>query len=623
MNPTRESVAIVLFLGLAVWLRLPGLFHDLPFSYYGDELHFVKRSMALGTGDLNPHWFHKPALLMYLLLFCFGMLFLGGRVTGAWASTEEFGAHFLADQGAFLLVARLLVFAFGMGAVWFGSRIARRVAGPVGGIAAGGFLALLPAMVGASQVVKADIPSAFFVAAASWAYLRGSADRTRPLVLAGILAGASMGTKYYGIIVVPGIVLAELLEVVGRRMSVGRFVRRGVLLAAVFVATFFVTSPYNFLDPLWRETIQRKIGRMVSLPPLPVGTAHAVETAQAAETAHAVEAASAEEVHFDPDSGVEFKPGLGAAPGALLHFGEELVDRRALGWGFLLLILLGLAPFARDGPGRRTLAVLGTPALIFTFFAVTIMAYHVNPRQLTAVFPLLGAFLWPGARLATSIVRRPGTAATWLAVGLLLAAAVVPLQRTLHVNRGLMLDDSRTTAFHWIVENVPPEDRVLLDDYGPIVPPSPAAVARLSERLAEFPPGEAFTQHEATRFDLLTRYPPEHGRDVELLGHPWWVARETPDAELRASERHRDMGNPLVDRTPRPVASYESEGFDWIVTNSEAQHRYFDSDAAGEAFPSFRSFYETLRAREPYHVIDPAAWGGNGPVVTVYRLSED
>ena len=405
MNPTRERVAIVLFLGLAVWLRLPGLFHDLPFSYYGDELHFVKRSMALGTGDLNPHWFHKPALLMYLLLFCFGMLFLGGRVTGAWASTEEFGAHFLADQGVFLLVARLLVFAFGMGAVWFGSRIARRVAGPVGGIAAGGFLALLPAMVGASQVVKADIPSAFFVAAASWAYLRGSADRTRPLVLAGILAGASMGTKYYGIIVVPGIVLAELLEVVGRRMSVGRFVRRGVLLAAVFVATFFVTSPYNFLDPLWRETIQRKIGRMVSLPPLPPGTAHAVEAAQAAETAHAVEAASAEEVHFDPDSGVEFKPGLGAVPGALLHFGGELVDRRALGWGFLLLILLGLAPFARDGPGRRTLAVLGTPALIFTFFAVTIMAYHVNPRQLTAVFPLLGAFLWPGARLAD--VHRP------------------------------------------------------------------------------------------------------------------------------------------------------------------------------------------------------------------------
>ena len=61
---SRWALAGILL--LAAGIRLWGLFHDLPFSYFGDELHFMKRSMALGTGDLNPHWFHKPALFMYV-----------------------------------------------------------------------------------------------------------------------------------------------------------------------------------------------------------------------------------------------------------------------------------------------------------------------------------------------------------------------------------------------------------------------------------------------------------------------------------------------------------------------------------------------------------------------------
>jgi len=64
---SRIALAAVLLLAAA--LRLWALRHDLPFSYYGDELHFMRRAMAMGTGDLDPHWFHKPAFLMYLLAF--------------------------------------------------------------------------------------------------------------------------------------------------------------------------------------------------------------------------------------------------------------------------------------------------------------------------------------------------------------------------------------------------------------------------------------------------------------------------------------------------------------------------------------------------------------------------
>ena len=66
-------LALLSVLLLAAALRLWGLLHDLPFSYFGDELHFMRRAMAIGTGDLNPHWFHKPAFLMYVLAFCYGL----------------------------------------------------------------------------------------------------------------------------------------------------------------------------------------------------------------------------------------------------------------------------------------------------------------------------------------------------------------------------------------------------------------------------------------------------------------------------------------------------------------------------------------------------------------------
>ena len=65
---------------IAFSVRFFGIFHDLPFTYYGDEKHFINRAVAFGSGDLNPHWFHKPALYMYLLFFEYGMYFLVGKL---------------------------------------------------------------------------------------------------------------------------------------------------------------------------------------------------------------------------------------------------------------------------------------------------------------------------------------------------------------------------------------------------------------------------------------------------------------------------------------------------------------------------------------------------------------
>src|SRR3954452_6616191 len=107
---TRAAApALAAILLLATALRLWGLGHDLPFSFYGDELHLMKRAMAMGTGDLNPHWFHKTALLMSVLAAGYVVYFLSGALLGRFDSVQAFGAHFLNDPGTFLLIGRVLV----------------------------------------------------------------------------------------------------------------------------------------------------------------------------------------------------------------------------------------------------------------------------------------------------------------------------------------------------------------------------------------------------------------------------------------------------------------------------------------------------------------------------------
>lgn len=598
-NGTSRSVAIglgcvVLF---AAVLRFAGVFHDWPFSYYGDELHLTKRAMAMGTGDLNPHWFHKPALLMYLLLGSYGGFFVIGRILGQFPSSEAFGAFFLTEPGPFLAIGRILVLVFGLATVFVTARLGRRAGGAFGSLAAAFAVAvLLPATAG-SQVIKEDVPAGFFVAAAALAYLAGATKRgLAPIVLAGALAGASMGTKYYGVILIPGILAVEWLDVLARRRSWGELATRSCVLVATFVAAFFVSSPYNFLDPTWPRTIAEKLG---------------VFGGQVAT-----------EQHFDPDGKVTYEPGIAAIPGASVHFFRQVMDRQALTAPLLVLALAGIVRLARRPESRRDVIVLAAPCLVFWIGAVTMAPYHLQARQLNAILPLLCALVGPGAEALAGLVRLRGRAATAAAAALVLIACAPTLSSSIANIRDIMRKDSRNVAVAWIVQNVPSTETLLLDDYGPFLSPNVTSVARTEARLAHFSQDEAFTAAQAKRLELLRRYPPRAAFDLIELGHTWWLPREMSDEELRSDWSQRDMGNPLIDRVPKDVATYRAEGVVWVVTNSEAQVRYFSSPEEAQAFPSFHRFYEQLRTLRPVHTFDPKDWGGKGPVVWIYDLRE-
>ena len=596
----RLVLALVLLLAAA--LRLWAVRHDLPFSYFGDELHFMRRAMAIGTGDLNPHWFHKPAFLMYLLAFCYGLYFLLGRIAGAFHSTAEFGAHFLFNPTPFLVIGRLLVAACGVATVYVVYRIGRKVfANPWAGIAAATVAAVLAPMVNSSRTIKSDVPCGLLMALSVWAFLgTRESPRPRPLVVASLLAGVAMGTHYYGVVLVPAYLALEAL----RGFSWGDLpgapwrtvIARCALVGVLFGAGFFLASPFNFLDPTWGRDTGAMVAKSLGLGVKPAP-------------------------HYDPDSAREYKPGAETARGAAGAFLALVASRDVLGIAFSLMALLGLAwTFVRRETRWYGLLVL-IPSLFFFLAAITVAAYHAQARHLNALYPLLATLAWPGALAVTGLFRPPPRRARAAALLLVVAAAVPTLIATIRKNLLINRPDSRLVAYRWLQANLPRGERILLDDYGPPLNESRPAAGRLAATLRAMPPGP-FTQHQGLRIDLLRRYPPADGFNLDALGHQWWLPREKSDAELRSNAVDLDMGNPLVTRQPRPLAEYRREGVRYVVTNSFARSQYFTANGRGERFPSFVNFYRELDRTLRVHTFDPASWGGKGPDVWIYDLAQ-
>ena len=192
---------IQVLIGVAVLLsvvtRFWGIGHELPASYYPDEANFVKRSLAFGSGDLNPHWFHKPAFFMYVLFFEYGVYFVAGKVFGAWGSVGDFALHFVGSLGPFLWIGRVTVAAFSLGALWLVYRMGCDYFGRVAGVASVFLASLTFGIVASSQLVKADVPAMFFsLAAIYWTLKFADGGRWLERVEFGCRAARFCGHRF-------------------------------------------------------------------------------------------------------------------------------------------------------------------------------------------------------------------------------------------------------------------------------------------------------------------------------------------------------------------------------------------------------------------------------------------
>lgn len=206
-----QWLALAAVVALAAALRLVGIRHGLPFPLLDpDEASIVPRAWRMvHGGGLDPRWFDYPTGLMYAL-----------APFQAWQHEPSY------------LAARLVVAAFGVGAVagsWWLGRVAY---GRTAGLVAAAAVAVCSTHVAYSHAAVTDVPLTAAIAVSLALAVTGR------LEWAGLAAGVAAGFKY------PGALLAVPLVIVG----FGQWRRLAVSLG-LLVAGFALTSPFVLLHP--------------------------------------------------------------------------------------------------------------------------------------------------------------------------------------------------------------------------------------------------------------------------------------------------------------------------------------------------------------------------------------
>jgi 4-amino-4-deoxy-L-arabinose transferase-like glycosyltransferase len=255
--------AIALIVLGALALRLWGLRGGLPYVDHPDEPNPINYVVGmLRTGDLNPHFFQKPSLYIYLLLGVLSIHYRLGLNSGLYTALDQMTVttHIYTTIPGFFVWGRVLTVALGGLTVAGVYQLGRRAWGVAAGLIGALFLALSQFHIQHSQYVTTDVASALFVLL-SFICAVGVArhGRWRDYLLAGALAGMAASTKYNAAVIVLPIAAAHLLH--WGRLSLARAPRL-VGAAVASVLGFLLGTPYALLS--WSEFYKGVAGQLAA-----------------------------------------------------------------------------------------------------------------------------------------------------------------------------------------------------------------------------------------------------------------------------------------------------------------------------------------------------------------------
>jgi dolichyl-phosphate-mannose-protein mannosyltransferase len=650
---SRWLLAVV---GLAAVVRLVGIGHDLPHVYYPDEQHIVNRTVSLGGGSLNPHWFHKPAGLMYLLLVEFGAAFGVGRVFGVYHSTEDFALQYFDDPSLFYWIGRLTVCAFAIATIVVVWRLAKRRTSPGTATLAALLLALSVAHVYSSQEVKEDVPCTLFTTIAIALLVRvAETGRTRDLLAAGAFGGLAMATKYYALFLFP---IAGAAAFLGRfdrgeaseRSLAGDLRAFGglVAFALVFQLVFFAASPFNFLDPEWysvdfRPPIDRVLGERLGVgwlvTPFDLYFRASFTFESVATTLALLAAAAAAFVGLGRllrgRGRIALRAGLPLAfvgVVALLSARSPRFRESVSWWRWVLfgdtglgLLLAGASLLGVLAAAWRRrpidLVIVAAAASYFVLAGLYEQPQGIAPRHLSVLYPIFAiATASLVADVAAWLARMlPRAAARALPAAVVLALLVEPSVTLAEHGVKNLRDDTRTIAKAWVEANVPDGSRLINDKEEVKVRAGSKVFRKLLRRLEKAKEGASasFTK-ERDRYYTYQMHAAERYRgptyEMLVLDPPWWLYAEADYDPKQA----QSMGDPLAIRIPKPIRVYRKHGFGWVITTSKSWVAY-TREPLRTNFPSLARFYDELLAMPPVHVVPTEPWR-NGPEVRVYDI---
>ncbi len=553
-------VAVVALLAGALALRLWGVKQGLPYAYNVDEnAHYVPRAIGMFGHSMDPHYYVNPPAYTYVLHAAFAVAY-GGRAGVAHT--------FATDPQQVFVLARVVAAVLGTVAVWLlylaGARLFdRRV-----GLLAAALLAVAYLPVFYAHQALNDTPMLAPLCLALW----GAAGivrfgRMRDCVWAGVGVGLTCATKYTG-----GIVALPVLGAIGVHAAAGRSVvgsrawpwRALVVMAVVSVVAFVAADPHSVLS--W----------------------------------HAFTAALRQQSLAADD--VLGKLGLTQHDGYTYYL---WTFSWGLGWVPLVAAVAGVvALLAWD---RRAAIVLVPAPVAFVIF-MGAQSRHFG-RWLLPTFPIVCLLAAAGVVL---VIDRFGARLAPAARRALYAAAIVALClqsaiHSVHSNVVLSRQDTRGEARAWLVDNIAPGTKIVVE---PIVP------------------GQWLD--DIGRASPLTTF----GDRWQRFSSGALVAPGAPPPPAVAAENYERTLSPAL------LAGYERTGYCWVISGSTQSGRAeVEPRAAPQAVAYYRALARqaTVAARfTPYRrgasavrfnfdwSFDtyPMAYDRTGPVVTIWHLRD-
>jgi hypothetical protein len=251
LRTLRANRAECILFAVSLALNLYGMARDLPQVTHPDEPKVVRRALAMGTGDLNPHFFLYPTLWIYLVFLAQAAAVAVGLATGALRDLAHVRTLVFIDPTIFFVPARILAAVFGAGSVLLTVRLGRRVS-PSAGVLAGALVCLFGPFVWQAHYATGDVPLLFFVL---WSLLlcvreaEGSVPPRRGVWLGPLVAGLAISIKWNGVTVLGGVVAALVWRSRAEGWPASRLVRRLLSASVLAAVALAATSPFAFLDP--------------------------------------------------------------------------------------------------------------------------------------------------------------------------------------------------------------------------------------------------------------------------------------------------------------------------------------------------------------------------------------